>query len=115
MKPNNVGDNADSMHSIIESKTDENELSQDQKFLREDLLKALQSHLSEVDARMIMLRFGMDTEQSTSKRCGRTISEVSDLVGLKPDKVRRTINRSLKQLQVLVGDDFKYYNRDLNL
>jgi len=117
MKANNMGENTDTMYSIIRSKTDDNELDLDHMFLREDLIKALRSHLSEEEASIIMLRFGMDgdMEQSSSRSGGRTISEVSKMIGLKPDKVRRTINRSLKQLQVLVGKDFEYYNRDLNL
>jgi len=117
MKANNIGENADTMYSIIRSKTDDNELDLDHMFLREDLIKALRSHLSEEEASIIMLRFGMDgdMEQSSSRSGGRTISEVSKMIGLKPDKVRRTINRCLKQLQVLVGKDFEYYNRDLNL
>mmetsp|Transcript_52023 Transcript_52023/g.58995 ORF Transcript_52023/g.58995 Transcript_52023/m.58995 type:complete len:689 (+) Transcript_52023:146-2212(+) len=117
MKANNMGENTDTMYSIIRSKTDDNELDLDHMFLREDLIKALRSHLSEEEASIIMLRFGMDgdMEQSSPRSGGRTISEVSKMIGLKPDKVRRTINRSLKQLQVLVGKDFEYYNRDLNL
>jgi len=106
----------DTMHSIIGSQTDENENSLDFVYLREDLLKALNFHLTEEEASMLMLRFGMDEEDhASSKKAGRTISEVSNMVGLKPDKVRRTINRSLKQLEHLIGDEFKYYNRDLSL
>lgn len=107
--------NANTLQSIIESKIDENDFSNlDRVFLREDLIKALKFHLSEEEASILMLRFGMDSEKATSKRGGRTISEVSNMVGLKPDKVRRTINRSLKQLKVLVGDEFEFYNRDFN-
>merc|ERR1712232_711220 len=108
--------NANTLQSIIESKIDENDFCNlDRAFLREDLIKALKFHLSEEEASILTLRFGMDSEKATSKRGGRTISEVSNMVGLKPDKVRRTINRSLKQLKVLVGDEFEFYNRDFNI
>ena len=114
-KPMSMDSDVDTLHSIIGSRTDENENNLDFVYLREDLLKALNFHLTKEEASMLMLRFGMDEEHASSKKAGRTISEVSNMVGLKPDKVRRTINRSLKQLEVLIGDEFKYYNRDLSL
>merc|ERR1712241_287234 len=109
------GDNSDTLQSIIQKKTDDNEPDQDHRFLRDDLMKALKSNLSEEEAKIIMMRFGLDTEQSISKRGHRTISEICDLVGYKPNKVRRIINRSLKKLQAVVGKDFELYCRELNL
>merc|ERR1712032_1121826 len=109
------GENSETMHSIIEKKTDDNDLDLVRLFLREDLMKALKSNLSEEQAYMIMLRFGMDTEPATSKHGGlRTINEICSLVGLKPDKVRRIIKNSLKQLHEMVGKDFEFYYSELN-
>lgn len=112
-KPMNNVHDQDSLYSIISSKADENEYDKvDLLHLREDLIKALKFHLSEEEASILILRFGIDDEHASSKKVGRTISEVSEIVGLKSDKVRRIINRSLKQLEILIGEEFQFYKRD---
>eukprot|EP00536_Pseudo-nitzschia_multiseries_P003035 jgi/Psemu1/236311/estExt_Genewise1.C_430087 len=106
----------ESLHSIITSKVDDDETQKlDLIHLREDLIKALKSHLTNEEASIITLRFGMDDEYASSKKAGRTISEVGDIMGLKPDKVRRIILRALKKLRSSVGEDFEYYNRDFSM
>jgi len=112
---NNAGKQSDTIQSILQHKTDDEEVDQDSMFLHEDLMDAIKLHLSEEEANIIILRFGMDTNNLLTKRGGRTISEVSSLVGLKPDKVRRTINKGLKELQVMLVEDFGGYSRGLNL
>jgi lambda repressor-like predicted transcriptional regulator len=43
----------------------------------------------------------------------RTVAEVSQMAGLKPDKVRRILNRSLTRLQTVIGDEWRDYEREL--
>jgi RNA polymerase primary sigma factor len=114
-KPMSTSRGMESLQSIIASQPDEDESSKlDLIHLKEDLMKALKSYLTEEEASVITLRFGMDDDYASSKKAGRTINEVGDLIGLKPDKVRRIILRSLKKLEISIGDDFQYY-RDLTL
>eukprot|EP00537_Pseudo-nitzschia_pungens_P007087 CAMPEP_0172361546 /NCGR_PEP_ID=MMETSP1060-20121228/5360_1 /TAXON_ID=37318 /ORGANISM="Pseudo-nitzschia pungens, Strain cf. cingulata" /LENGTH=699 /DNA_ID=CAMNT_0013083831 /DNA_START=305 /DNA_END=2404 /DNA_ORIENTATION=- len=105
----------ESLHSIISSQVDDDESEKlDLIHLREDLLKALSSNLTKEEASILTLRFGMDDEYASSKKAGRTISEVGDIMGLKPDKVRRIILRALKKLRISVGEDFEFYNREFS-
>jgi RNA polymerase primary sigma factor len=114
-KPNSIDENKESLYAIIESKTEENDYSRSEyNFLREDLINALHEHLTEEEATLLMLRYGLIENQNSVKRSGiRTIAEVSNIVGLKPDKVRRLLNRSLNQLQAVIGDEWLDYERDL--
>jgi len=115
-KPMITARGVESLHSIIASQADDGESQKlDLIHLREDLLKALKCHLTEEEASIITLRFGMDEEYASSKKAGRTISEVGDIMELKPDKVRRIILRSLKKLRMSIGEDFEYYNRDFSM
>lgn len=115
-KPMITARGVESLHSIIASQADDGESQKlDLIHLREDLLKALKCHLTEEEASIVTLRFGMDEEYASSKKAGRTISEVGDIVDLKPDKVRRIILRSLKKLKMSIGEDFEYYNRDFSM
>lgn len=111
--PMKLDDHRDTLYSIIASKSDEVEYNElDLNHLRDDLLRALNFHLTKEEAAILILKFGMDDEYASSKKIGRSIAEVGEMVGLKPDKVRRTIKRSLIQLETLIGDDFRSYNRD---
>jgi len=111
--PSNLGDKKESLVSIIATKSDENEYDEmDLIHLREDLFRALKFHLTQEEANILILRFGMDDDYASSKKIGRSIIEVGRMVGLKPDKVRRIIKRSLKQLESTIGDEFQLYNRD---
>jgi len=111
--PMKVDEHRDTLYSIIASKSDEGEYNEfDLNNLREDLLRALNLHLTEEESTILILKFGMDDEYASSKKIGRSIAEVGEIIGLKPDKVRRIIKRSLKQLEALIGDEFRSYNRD---
>ena len=111
--PMTLEDHRDTLYSIITTKSDEVEYNEvELSNLREDLLRALNFHLTEEEASILILKFGMDDEFASSKKIGRSIAEVGEMVGLKSDKVRRIIKRSLTQLETLVGDDFRSYNRD---
>lgn len=115
LKPNKRFEQKENMYSIIESKTDDSYANRaEYELLREDLINALHSHLSDEEANLLMLRFGLIEDKEKIKKSGlRTIAEISRLSGLKPDKVRRTLNRSLKQLQAVLDNDWLEYEREL--
>mmetsp|Transcript_6323 Transcript_6323/g.15671 ORF Transcript_6323/g.15671 Transcript_6323/m.15671 type:complete len:704 (+) Transcript_6323:330-2441(+) len=111
--PLTIGDTKESLASIVATKSDENDYNESDLFhLREDLLRALQLHLTDEEANILILKFGIDDDYASSKKIGRSIIEVGKIVDLKPDKVRRIIKRSLKRLESTVGDEFRFYNRD---
>mmetsp|Transcript_2227 Transcript_2227/g.4083 ORF Transcript_2227/g.4083 Transcript_2227/m.4083 type:complete len:109 (+) Transcript_2227:1-327(+) len=104
------------MYSIVASVTEENDYSKaEYTHVREDLINTLHQHLSEEEATLLMLRYGLiEDDESHKRKSGlRTIAEVSRMVGLKPDKVRRMLNRSLKQLKSVIGDEWREYEREL--
>ncbi len=115
LKPMN-SDRVDSMYEMIESRTndgDYNELKH--AFLREDLIAMLQSHLSDEEVQLLLLRYGMlDSTPEALNNGPLTIAEVSRMVGYKPDKVRRIINRSLKHMKSVIGDEWIEYERELH-
>jgi RNA polymerase primary sigma factor len=114
-KPMNSEPDKETLYEIVEKKSEEfdpNKL--EYQMLREDLIKALYRHLSKEEANLLMLRYGLIENKDSTKRSGlRTIAEVSKLAGLKPDKVRRLLNRSLTQLQTVIGDEWRDYEREL--
>ena len=114
-KPMSGDRESDTMIDLIDSRTDDGEWNQQRRvFMREDLIKTLYRHLTPEEVNLLLLRYGL-TEDLPAE-CGfgpLTIASVSKIVGLKPDKVRRMINRSLKQLKVIMGDEWMEYEREL--
>ena len=105
----------DTMYELVESQTDD---SDDNKLkhslLREDLIDTLYRHLTEEETKLLLLRYGLlDTLPQNLKNGPLTIAEVSRMVGLKPDKVRRMLNKSLKHLKAVMGTDWADYEREL--
>lgn len=78
-------------------------------FLRDDLIESLRRYLTPLEVDILLLRYGlMDEKTSPHGFFGPlTISEVSRLVGMKPDKVRRLINNSLRQLKYLIAHEWE--------
>jgi RNA polymerase primary sigma factor len=116
LKPNDSGGGGDTMYDIIGSKTDDGEHRTLQRvFLREDLIETLNRHLTETEVQLLMLRFGMmEQEQLPPGYEGSlTIAEVSKLVGLKPDKVRRMIINSLQQMKYVIGEEWDDFERQI--
>ncbi|KAG7355996.1 RpoD subfamily RNA polymerase sigma-70 subunit [Nitzschia inconspicua] len=115
LKPIQNEQDRDTLYDIVERKTDLRDSDKiEYQLLREDLINALHRHLSEEEANLLMLRYGLVDNKEAIKRSGlRTIAEVSRLAGLKPDKVRRLLNRSLTQLQTVIGDEWRDYEREL--
>eukprot|EP00571_Detonula_confervacea_P017429 CAMPEP_0172301970 /NCGR_PEP_ID=MMETSP1058-20130122/3762_1 /TAXON_ID=83371 /ORGANISM="Detonula confervacea, Strain CCMP 353" /LENGTH=560 /DNA_ID=CAMNT_0013012293 /DNA_START=388 /DNA_END=2070 /DNA_ORIENTATION=- len=112
-KPNNGGSRKDTMYDIVEGKVDETEYERTQRLLmRDHLIGTLRRYLTPHEVDLLLLRYGLMDERAlpTGMSGPLTIAEVSKLVGLKPDKVRRIIINSQKQLKHLMRDweDFEY-------
>jgi DNA-directed RNA polymerase sigma subunit (sigma70/sigma32) len=107
--------NRDTLYEIIARKTEDLDTSRmEYRLLREDLIKALHQHLSKEEANLLMLRYGIIENRESMKKSGfRTVAEVSRMAGLKPDKVRRLLHRSLTRLQTVMGDEWLEYEREL--
>ena len=116
LKPNSGGSDADTMYELVGSKSDDGDYDQlKQVFLREDLIETLRRHLTEEEVTLLLLRYGLvDSLPQNLKNGPLTIAEVSRMVGLKPDKVRRMINKSLKHLRVVIGSEWIDYERELH-
>lgn len=117
LKPNSVSGRNDRLVDILDTKsedTDEKKLSS--LLIREDIIETLHRQLSPEEAELVLFRYGLKElpEDATTRIGGQpTIAELSRFVGLKPDKVRRIINRSLKQLRSSSTDEWQSFQRDL--
>ena len=99
----------DTLYDLVSSKEDASELFRVERlFLKDDLIKSLRRYLSPHEVDLLLLRFGLMDEKTLPNGFSGplTISEVSQLVGLKPDKVRRLINNSLRQLKTLIAHEW---------
>lgn len=117
LKPMNVGSNRDTMYELVESRTDDGDNNKlKHVLLREDLIETLNRHLSVEEATLLQLRYGlMDSVPKKAKSGSLTIAEVSRMVGMKPDKVRRMINKSLKQLKSVIGDEWNDFEQEFKV
>jgi RNA polymerase sigma factor (sigma-70 family) len=115
LKPNSVDSQKNSMYELVASKTDDGDYNKlNHVFLREDLIDTLRRHLSEEETQLLLLRYGLVDDIPQNLKTGPlTIAEVSRMAGLKPDKVRRMINKSLKQMKAVIGDEWIDYEREL--
>lgn len=113
LKPNN-GDRESSMYDMIESTRDGEHDKLQRLFVREDLIETLNRHLEPEAVNLLLLRYGLKDETLPDGLSGPlTIAQVSQLVGIKPDKVRRMINNSLKQLKYLISDEWLDFEKEL--
>lgn len=117
LKPMNVDSNRDTMYELVESRTDDGDYNKlKHVLLREDLIETLNRHLSVEEATLLQLRYGlMDSVPKKAKSGSLTIAEVSRMVGMKPDKVRRMINKSLKQLKSVIGDEWNDFEQEFKV
>ena len=141
LKPNN--DSKDTMIEIVESKARKSDLQNDYERirLREDLVETLRRYLPPQEAEVLLARYGfiqypseMNEEQcnrnsvdynisSSSSSSSRyrtrgeekpaTIAELSRMFNIKPDKIRRMIDQSLKHLNGVGLDEWLAFERDL--
>jgi RNA polymerase primary sigma factor len=113
-KPNSDSSRKDNMYDIVEGKVvDETEYERTQRlFMKEHLIDSLRRYLLPQEVDLLLLRYGLMDERALPRGMSGplTIAEVSELVGLKPDKVRRIIINSQKQLRPLMKEweDFEY-------
>lgn len=107
-------DRSDTLIDIVDSRVDDGEHDkQKHVFLREDLIETLNRHLPRAEVELLLLRYGLHHDLPLEYGDGPlTIANVSRIVGLKPDKVRRMINKSLKQLQLIIGDEWSDYEQE---
>jgi len=107
----NKGDlNKATMHNILAAQYDNAEYTQLQsKFMKEDLTCTLNRYLTAHEVDLLLLRYGLMDERTLPFGFSGplTIAEVSRLVGLKPDKVRRMINKCLRQLRHLIAHEWE--------
>lgn len=106
------GDNSrkETLYGLIENKWDETEMAtMERQFAKEDLINTLRRHLTPHEVDLLLLRYGLIDEKTLPHGFSGplTISEVSKLVGIKPDKVRRMLNNSLRQLKHLIANEWE--------
>ena len=117
LNPNKSDTNKDTMYNILAAKYDNVEYKQlKSDFMKDDLISTLNRYLSSHEVDLLLLRFGLMDERTLPHGFSGplTIAEVSRLAGLKPDKVRRMINRSLRQLRHLIAHEWEDFEKDLS-
>lgn len=115
-KPNDDG-NGDTLYELIDSKYGGADCEIERKMLRADLVDTLRTHLSREKADLLLMRYGMMEDELNGEKFTKplTIAELSRVVGLKPDKVRRVLNKSLFELRHIVSKEWSDYERDLSM
>lgn len=115
LKPMSNSSQRDRLVDILDTKSEDSE---DRKLesmlLREDLIETLNRHLQPEEVELLLLRYGLKALPESNRIAGQpTIAELSRVVGLKPDKIRRIINRSLKHLRTAASDEWRSFQRDM--
>ena len=106
------GDNKNTLYDLVACrKEDASEIDiREEQLTKDDLINSMRRYLSPHEVTLILLRFGLIEDSLLPHRnlTGRplTISEVAQLVGLKPTKARRLINRSLNRLKSLISHEW---------
>jgi len=105
----------DSRYDIIDGKYGDADYEVESEILKGDLVDTLRTYLSPENADLLLMRYGLlEDDMHERKFTGPlTIAQLSQIVGLKPDKVRRTINKSLLELRHLISHEWSDYERDL--
>lgn len=112
----NKSSNKETMYNILAAQYDNVEQKQVQtSFLKDDLVSTLRRYLSPHEVDLLLLRYGLMDERTMPYGFSGplTIAEVSRLVGLKPDKVRRMINKCLRQLRHLIAHEWEDFEKEL--
>lgn len=116
LKPNSGTKNMDTMYALLHSKTDDSEYDQLQRtFLRDDLIKSIKRYLSPSEVDLLLLRYGLMDERTLPYGFSGplTIAEVSKLVDLKPNKVRRIISKCLRELKYMIAHEWEDYEKSM--
>jgi RNA polymerase nonessential primary-like sigma factor len=103
-----------SLYDVVESKAgsvdgNTRRKSIPQSLVRESLIETLFRTLDKESAHLLLLRFGLVDKDILPEgwEGPLTIAQVSQLVGKKPDKVRRQILKSLNDLKCTMGNDWR--------
>jgi RNA polymerase sigma factor (sigma-70 family) len=116
LKPGSSVHRKSTLYDLVQQRPDDDE-SQcvKEESLRDNLLDTLRNYLTPHEVELLALRFGLMDESIVPLGFSGplSIAQVSKLVGMKPDKVRRRINTSLCQLRSLISDEWRSYERDL--
>jgi RNA polymerase primary sigma factor len=113
-KPMSGDKGGDTLNDLVQSKTDDGEHTKCKRvLLREDLIETLHRYISPEEVELLLLRYGLKDGPSHKLGGQPTIAELSEMVGLKPDKVRRIIEKSLRQLKTAGGDEWLALSRDM--
>ena len=112
-KPGTGGNRKETMLDIVNGKFEDEQYGKTQQQLtKEALIDSLRSVLSPHEVDLLLLRFGLMDERTLPHGFAGplTIAEVSRLVGLKPDKVRRMINKCLSKLRPVLEMEWMDYD-----
>ena len=112
-KPGTGGNRKETMLDIVNGKFEDEQYGKTQQQLtKEALIDSLRSVLSPHEVDLLLLRFGLMDERTLPHGFAGplTIAEVSRLVGLKPDKVRRMINKCLSKLRPVLEMEWVDYD-----
>ena len=115
-KPMSISSSRDRLVDILDTKSEDSEERKlDSHLLREDIIEALNRYLTPEEVELLLFRYGLKELPQSKSRIGSqpTIAELSRVLGLKPDKIRRTINRALKHLRAAGAEEMLSYQRDL--
>jgi RNA polymerase nonessential primary-like sigma factor len=108
LKPNSGDRDGSTLIEIVESRTDNGDFARQQQMLvREALIETLNRHLDPDQVELLMLRFGLVSGEQLS------IAELSRMVGLKPDNVRRRIGVCLQRLRAIGVEEWLAFEREL--
>jgi len=110
MKAGGGNTKKETMYNLINNKFDHVEMETiEAQFMKDDLIRSLRKHLSPHEVDLLLLRYGLIDEKTLPHGFSGplTITEVSRLVGLKPDKVRRMLNNSLRRLKHVIGTEWE--------
>jgi RNA polymerase sigma factor (sigma-70 family) len=119
-KPMSIETSRDTMIDIIESKaiaTEEDDATRSQ--IREEIIASLRRHLPDDEVKVLTIRFGLQESDALPARNFHgnpplvTIAELSRMVGMKPDKIRRMINKSLQHLKTVGFDEYIAFEREI--
>lgn len=117
LKPNSGDNNSETSYNLFAAKYDDVEYRELQShFTKEDLVSTLRRYLAPHEVDLLLLRYGLMDERTLPYGFSGplTIAELSRLVDLKPDKVRRMINKSLRQLRHLIAHEWEDFESVLD-
>ena len=118
LKPGTGENRKDTLYEIVNGRfEDEQHRKMQQRLMKDSLISSIRSVLSPHEVDLLLLRYGLMDERTLPHGFAGplTIAEVSRLVGLKPDKVRRMINKCIVKLRPIMQSTWEDYESKLIL